>query len=395
MTKRLQFPNFWAEGGTATDPDLDTTAPSFKADRYETIGWEAEKPPEDWQNFLSQITDQKILSMMMAGLMVGDPDVTYREGAIYKGEDGRMFVVKDGVGVPTVASTSELYKALVADLENKRALHLIADNPHNDTVNTLVDKSYEKEWVNAEFGSPYYPSTIIYHQNLTGTIAHGETAEQTGALHKDRGGSFTGDVTFEAALMLAPDQYLKYNRSNGLMELVKGTYSIGPGGSGNAYVSGPNGITLVISEANFDYIVIKYNNIFALPVPVMKARFLNALSDGDSIGQWIVTTTNDGPAWFDEKSGRLLVWGNPTTIWFPSMNFPVTVHMEIQTQDLAWHYPVSNFDTWNHADNTGHLNNIAAQLLNTPAEEIRAIGHYTVYPQLNNYQLYMLMVNYQ
>ena len=77
MTKRLQYPTYWASGGTATDPDLDTTAPSYEANRYKQNGWHAEKPPEFWQNFLSQITDEKIIARMVDGFQLFDSIFTY------------------------------------------------------------------------------------------------------------------------------------------------------------------------------------------------------------------------------------------------------------------------------------------------------------------------------
>lgn len=387
MTKRLQFPNFWAEGGTATDPDLDTTAPSFKPDRYENIGWESEKPPEDWQNFLSQITDQKILDMLIGGLMTGQAGVPYRPGAIYKGGDGNINVVVNDVGVSNIAISSADLNTAISFMMDTLVSHQNADNPHNDTVNTLVDKSYEKPWVDAEFGSPYYPSTIIYHQSLRGLDGHNETAEQTGALHNVRGGSFTGTVTFQAYMALSADQYLHYNSSNGLTEIVKGTYSLGAGGSGNAYIAGPSGITLVISEANLLSIVLKYNNLFALPVPVISANFLRSLHDGDSVGNWIAELGTETPTF--EVEGGVNVLGLSLQLTMNSaLEFPLTAYTRGKHKGV-WRYAVAEYP---RSSVSWGVTPTVAGMLGVPLEELEAIEFIQLYPTLSEFQKSMLVM---
>lgn len=385
MTKRLLYPNFWAEGGTATDPDLDTTAPSFKPDRYDNIGWESEKPPEDWQNFLSQVTDQKILSMLIAGLMPVGADVTYREGSVSMA-DGRIYIAQGGTGVEAASTTEMTFNQLVSDLMNRLVAHVNADNPHNDTVNTLVDKSYEKPWVDAEFGSPSYPSTIIYHQNLRGLDGHGETAEQTGALHSVRGGSFTGDVTFEAIMALSADQYLHYNSSNGLTELVKGTYALGAGGSGNAYIAGPGGITLVISEANMLSIVLKYNNLFALPAPATSANFLRSMHDGNSVGNWIAEI--DGDAVFEPEGGLNVLGKSLQLHMSANLEFPLTAYARGKHKGV-WKYAIAEYP---RSGASWGVTPTVAGMLGVPLEELEAIEFIQLYPTLNEFQKSMLVM---
>ena len=93
MTNRLKYPTPWASGGTAKDPDLDTTHPSYIADRYATVGWKSEKPPEEWQNFLSQISDDKIIERIVKGIVEFDSTVTYTEGAVYA-KSGKWYKIE-------------------------------------------------------------------------------------------------------------------------------------------------------------------------------------------------------------------------------------------------------------------------------------------------------------
>ncbi|MEY6830939.1 hypothetical protein [Enterobacter roggenkampii] len=65
---RMSLPAVWAETAVtqyaSVDPDLDTTHFLFIADRYKSLGWQAgETEPEQWQNFLQQLTDIKIKKM--------------------------------------------------------------------------------------------------------------------------------------------------------------------------------------------------------------------------------------------------------------------------------------------------------------------------------------------
>lgn len=291
MTKRLLFPNIWAEGGTATDPDLDTTNPNFEADKYAKYGWKSQKPPEEWQNFLSQISDAKIVAMMFDGIPEKDASVTYPDGAVYK-VSGTVNVVVGGVAKPIVEIKSAEFLAIVADLQKKITNHLAADNPHNDTVNTLVDKSYVKTDVDNFFGSATDPRTIVYHKARRGAAIHGETPAQVGTL-PNSGGTFTGPVVIEknATVNISPSKLLHLNGSTGLFELASGTVSLGIDGAGNCWIVTTAGMFQVMTEANYNDFEISWNSKFALPVPFLKMDLSYSISDASSIGQWKVSTS--------------------------------------------------------------------------------------------------------
>lgn len=291
MTRRLLYPEYWASGGTATDPDLDTTAPSFVADRYEKQGWVSEKPPEQWQNFLSQITDEKAIGVMLDGLPSFDSSVTYQEGAMYRKSD-KFYRIEGGVEKEVLSTVSSDYLALVATLKSLIDGHLAANNPHKDTVDTLTDGTYLKSYIDNKFGSATDPKTIVYHKARTGAGVHQVTAIQIGSLPADTGGTFTGDVIFlsEATIQLTPSKYVHYNQATAVFEIVNGTYSLGVDAAGNGYLIGSAGIAKIITEANMESIVIKYNNSFALPVPIIQMNIEQDISDAESIGVWTVET---------------------------------------------------------------------------------------------------------
>lgn len=292
MTTRLVYPNIWASGGTATDPDLDTTAPTFIADRYENHGWASEKPPEDWQNFLTQITDEKTVGVMLDGLPEFDTSVAYQEGALYRKSD-KFYRIESGIEKEILAIGNSDYLALISAAKKLIDDHLATDNPHQDTVNTLVDKTYLKSFVDNAFGDPTNPSTIVYHKLQMGSGVHGETAVQIGALPAATGGSFTGDVIFldQATIQVTPSKYIQYNQATAIFEIINGTYALGVDAIGNGYLIGTSGMAVMISEANLDFYTIKYNNSFALPIPIIKMNIESDISDADSVGNWTLNTS--------------------------------------------------------------------------------------------------------
>lgn len=395
MTRRLLYPNYWAEQGTATDPDTDTTHPSYRADRYEEHGWHSEKPPEDWQNFLTQITDQKVIAAMAAGIPYWDASVTYNVNSVCTHAD-KFYVCQTVTALaPDVANSGwfeiletnrAAYLALVAAMNKLITDHLAADNPHHDTMAGLVGGGYEKPQVDTFFGSATDPKTIVYHKLQTGAGVHGETAASVGTL-PTTGGTFTGDVIFldEAIVQLTPSKSVHYNKSTALFEIVNGTYSLGVDPSGNGYLVSSTGATLLISEGNMDSLVVKYNNQFALPAPVWSANFESDISDGNSIGCWTLETSAT-PVFVD---GGLKVDNNTCIISFDNAAFPITLVMSVKDVDGTWRFPVVDYPTWTMASNTTNLFTLAKQMY--PAYNPECVGFYKVYPRLSAYQKTMLV----
>lgn len=289
MTKRLQYPNVWAEGGTATDPDLDTTHPSYEANRYTEKGWHAEKPPEFWQNFLTQITDQKVVERIIDGISPYDASITYPDGAMYR-VSNKFYKMVNGAAKEILDPKATVYLSLVADAKALIDAHLLADNPHHDTVDTLVGGSYIKEDVDKFFGSDTDPKTIVYHKLRTGAV-HSETPSQVGTI-PTTGGNFTGDVTFveEAIIQLSPSKYIHYNKATAIIEIVNGTYAMGVDAAGNGYLVGSAGTALIVTTGNLDMVTMRNNYRFAVPVERLSMNIEYDLSDGDSVANWTIET---------------------------------------------------------------------------------------------------------
>lgn len=386
MTKRLQYPTYWASGGVATDPDLDTTAPSYQPNKYEQHGWEAEKPPEEWQNFITQITDEKIIARMVDGFQLFDSSVTYSEGAVYRKGD-KFYKIESGVEQEILEVKLAVYQSLVDGMNTLLNDHLAADNPHKDTVDTLVGGGYIKSDVDKFFGDPNDPQTIVYHKNQMGAGVHGETAASTGALPAATGGTFTGDVIFldDAIIQVTPSKSVHMNKSTALFEIVNGTYSLGVDANGNGYIVSTSGATLIISELNLDTLTMKYNNSFTLPPPFVRVNMRSDLSDGNGIGVWTLDTPAD-PVFAD----GLQVDNNAAILTFESITgIRVTVHLLVTQADGTKQSIVRDFADWNSGPRTGNLQTMVG--VSFGGTNPKYFREYTVYPALTARQKTMLV----
>ena len=386
MTKRLQYPTYWASGGTATDPDLDTTAPSYEADRYEQHGWHAEKPPKFWQNFLSQITDEKIIARMVDGFQLFDSSVTYSEGAVYRKGD-KFYKIESGVEQEILEVKLAVYQSLIDGMNKLLNDHLAADNPHQITVDKLVDGGYIKTDVDKFFGDQNDPQTIVFHKSQRGAGVHGETAASTGTLPAATGGTFTGDVIFldDAIVQVTPSKSVHMNKATALFEIVNGTYSIGVDANGNGYIVGTSGAALIISELNLDTLTIKYNNSFVLPPPFVRVNMRSDLSDGNGIGVWTLDTPAD-PVFAD----GLQVDNNAAILTFESITgIRVTVHLLVTQADGTKQSIVRDFADWNSGPRTGNLQTMVG--VSFGGTNPKYFREYTVYPALTAQQKTMLV----
>lgn len=396
MTNRLNYPEYWAQDGEALDPDLDTTAPSYIPDRYETVGWEAEKPPEQWQNFLTQITDVKIREMLVGGILQWCDTVTYSLGA-FALVDGKIYEKREeipgninpptsGSGWQEVLETNlAKYNEKVQYLKNTFNAHMAEQNPHKDTVDTIVDGTYLQEYVYDRFASDTRVTTIPYHMSRTGASVHKVTPEQLGTLPTS-GGTFTGPVTFdkEAYAGSGVSQYAHRNDSTGVFELVNGTTAIGVDSGGHAWFINSAGAFEIITEANYNSFNIKYGNQFALPVPMLQANFREDINDAESVGLWTVETTNNPEFWY----GGFNISNNGLKFFGPILNVQTTVVVVVTTDEVDVVMRTADGDSFNFPAGLDLKDYIDNSLF--ADKNVMALRLFAVYPRLSANQISML-----
>lgn len=379
MTQRLKFKFPWAQDGEVTDPDLDTTAPSFIANRYADMGWEAEKPPNEWQNFLTQISDLKIMSLLFSGVAEFDSSVTYQTGAVS---------VLNGVVQIKVASGWEqiLDMKTVDYLNDVAALkliydnHMAATNPHQDTVETLTDKSRTKEYLDTAFGSPTDPQTIVYHKLQQGRV-HQETPEQVGTLPIS-GGAFTGPVSFLAGMKFTADNTVSMNGATGRLELRSGNRILSIDALGNVVWGIVGGEEYqVLTELNYSEFQIRWGNRFALPQPYLVMDLNKSINDSNSIGPWMITTSAE-PTFLQD--GGLSIASNTVTFGGFLITVPTTIVVYAKNAAGVKLKSVSD------APSAGYTS-LTTLLTNMGLSSAAYVNQIICYPTLTAYQKSMLV----
>lgn len=394
MTKRLAYPAAWAQNGQAVDPDLDTTHPSYEANRYATKGWYSEKPPEQWQNFLSQISDMKIISLLVDGIQQWDSGVTYQVGALSK-VAGVSYI---RVSVVTPVKSPELsgsgwdklvdptalgFNNLVQGLIDKLSAHNAASNPHEDDIHNVIGGGYIKSEVDPKFASATDPKTIVYHMGQAGQAVHGETVAQIDTLSAVDGGAFSGPVIFEdnVIIQVSPSKVVHLNRATALLEMANGTVSLGIAANGVGYVVTTAGMFVVMSEANYDQLNMVQNSQFALPVPVWSMNLQQSLSDAEGRGNWVVNS-EASPVF--TKFGLTLT-DNPIHI---SYYQPLAVTAHVVAYDIAGTKLVAILDYDSAISYGTTINSLLADAFNLPtAVYFKSL---VFYPQLTANQKSML-----
>lgn len=379
MTQRLKFKFPWAQDGEVADPDLDTTAPSFIADRYADLGWEAEKPPNEWQNFLSQISDLKIISLLFGGIAEFDSSVVYQVGAV--ATQNGVVRINTASGWEDIIDIKQV--DYLNDVNNLKSLydnHLAATNPHQDTVETLTDKSYTKTQIDTDFGDPTDPRTIVYHKLQTGRV-HQETPQQLGTLPTS-GGKFTGPVSLLGGMKFGTNISISMNNSNGRIEMRAGNRILSIDALGNVLWSVVGGEEYpVMTELNYSEFQIRWGNRFALPQPYLQMNFSRSINDGSSTRDWSITTT--GTPVF-HPSGGLKIDDN--TVTFSGFDIAIPTTIVALTRNSSGVLGRGNSDA-----PSGGYTSLSTLLTNLGVSDATYIVSITCYPTLTAYQKSMLV----
>lgn len=395
MTTRFSYPMYWAEGGVATDPDLDTTDPSYVADKYEKVGWISQKPPEHWQNFLTQISDVKIIELLSHGLQVYDSSVSYAAGAIIRVSEDSADLAMNVSGAPNnkaptsangwevvLDPTGSGFSALLEAIRKQINDHLAADNPHKDTIGGLVGGGYTKAQVDKAFGDPTSPTTIVFHKARTGRV-HSETPAQVGTL-PTTGGRFTGPVGFLSKLAFNAGKtiFFRLDQPTARVEMSIGDFGLAIDSVGNAFGRDASGVYLVLTQANYDAVNIRTGFTFALPMPLFAMNLEESICDGQAVGDWYLDTSKDPE--FTLNMG-LKISNNTLTVYSAPVGTAATLYVVGNKADGTLIANVVDIAAKTYAT----VNAMVAEV----SADITFVKQVVAYPQLNLYQKSMLVIS--
>lgn len=379
MTQRLKFKFPWAQDGEVTDPDLDTTAPSFIANRYANLGWEVEKPPNEWQNFLSQISDLKIISLLFGGIAEFDSSVTYPVGAV--SSLNGVVRVNTSTGWEEIMDLKQVdYLNDVSNLKSIYDNHMAATNPHQDTVDTITDKTYSKTTIDDAFGSSTDPRTIVHHKLQMGRV-HQETPEQLGTLPTS-GGTFTGPVTFLGGMLLASNKKVSMDGGTGRVEFRSGDLVLSIDALGNVVWSVGGEEYQVMTELNYSEFQIRWGNRFALPQPYLDMNMKTSINDAMSTRGWTIKTT--GAPVFNARGGIKV---DDNTITFTGFDVYCPTSIVMYGRDAAGNLITAKSIM---APSAGYTS-MATLLTNMGFTSAVWVERITCYPTLTAYQQTMLV----
>jgi len=213
-TNRQKLGNIWGENADAefeaTDPDTDITHALYVENRYKSIGWQdGEKEPEQWQNFLQQITDVKISEIATNGLFDWFEDVPYLLGSVCVHGTSLWICQKGNTASEPTDSDNEYwqcsyslnkeqYTDSVDAIDTQVTTHINQkgpDNPHEDNIEDIG--GYNTEYIDNLFSADNQDSFNHHVQDMDNP--HEVTCQQLNILPKD-GGVFTGTVCFNGGL---------------------------------------------------------------------------------------------------------------------------------------------------------------------------------------------------
>lgn len=389
MTNRAKDLNLiWAENGEVTDPDLDVDHPIYQPGKY-LKGWKVEKEPHQWQNFLYQITDQKLEIQAEEQLFEWESDIEYAPMAATRSGD-KIYINASGLVSKNVDPKDnpqfwfEVLGTTAQDINNARNFlnkvlgdHLTADNPHNDNIHDIG--GYEKEEIDDFFGDDTDPRTISYHVKQKGRV-HGETPKQVGTLPVS-GGTFTGDVQYLGGVSLGPNgntivdgTAIKLGNSAGSIFLNKdGTATHALASDASRYE--------ITTDDNFERHQRQINYLFALPVPRTEVDFRKAFSSM-TIGNHYITSNVD-PV-MSEKGWQI---ADGFTIYNLDYTIARTDLVEYFVNDVFRRVIV---DSTVNISGGADLKAIAKRI----APDATHIQRVVVYPALNKYQKATLLPKY-
>ena len=236
-------------------------------------GWISEIPTYQVLNYLQYKVDTTLLALAERGIFEWGSDVTYGLASVVWDEtDKRIYVSTVGAPDKTKAPSANSAHWTPSSIQVSRASYdsivaainaHIADvtgNPHKLTAGRL--NAYNKNETDAIVAQ--YRALVLAHSSDKNN-PHGVTATQTGAV-PSTGGTYSGDVIFNAGVFFDSGKVNKINKSGGLF-LQNGAGQIGINDSGVGMVGPTNSMSKIVTEASYPGPKSAQEPNYAVPTP--------------------------------------------------------------------------------------------------------------------------------
>ena len=236
-------------------------------------GWISEIPTYQVLNYLQYKVDTTLLALAERGIFEWGGDVTYGLASIVWDEtDKRIYV--STVGAPDKAkapstnpshwspSSIQVSRASYDSIVAAINAHIagVTGNPHKLTAGRL--NAYNKNETDAIVAQ--YRALVLAHSSDKNN-PHGVTATQTGAV-PSTGGTYSGDIIFNAGVFFDSGKVNKINKSGGLF-LQNGAGQIGINDSGVGMVGPTNSMSKIVTEASYPGLKSAQEPDYAVPTP--------------------------------------------------------------------------------------------------------------------------------
>lgn len=236
-------------------------------------GWISEIPTYQVLNYLQYKVDTTLLALAERGIFEWGSDVTYGLASVVWDEtDKRIYVSTVGAPDKTKAPSANSAHWTPSSIQVSRASYdsivaainaHIADvtgNPHKLTAGRL--NAYNKNETDAIVAQ--YRALVLAHSSDKNN-PHGVTATQTGAV-PSTGGTYSGDVIFNAGVFFDSGKVNKINKSGGLF-LQNGAGQIGIHDSGVGMVGPTKSMSKIVTEASYPGLKSAQEPGYAVPMP--------------------------------------------------------------------------------------------------------------------------------
>ena len=253
-------------------------------------GWISEIPTYQVLNYLQYKVDTTLLALAERGIFEWGSDVTYGLASVVWDEtDKRIYVSTVGAPDKTKAPSANSAHWTPSSIQVSRASYdsivaaikaHIADvtgNPHKLTAGRL--NAYNKNETDAIVAQ--YRALVLAHSSDKNN-PHGVTATQTGAV-PSTGGTYSGDVIFNAGVFFDSGKVNKINKSGGLF-LQNGAGQIGINDSGVGMVGPTNSMSKIVTEASYPGLKSAQEPDYAVPMPNFQMNCVRDINIQTGIG---------------------------------------------------------------------------------------------------------------